>query len=239
MRLYAWSSALAIASLSSFAQAPPPTIKGLDGLGVPSSYSIAYQDADGKPLSVEVFKRRMSNEPFNIVKTPSSHRAVLRLMSATEIERARKASMHAAPLPLVGKPFPAFDGATVDGAKRSLDHYRGKTVLINFFFALCGPCIQEAPALSEFKRTHPDIDVLAVTYDDKGTAREFASTRNLSWPILFDQQQLADRAHISVYPTMVLVGPDGIVLKEAFSSTIAGPNHPLDATALSAWVGRP
>ena len=52
--------------------------------------------------------------------------------------------------PLVGGPAPAVDTTTLDGKPFDLARRKGSWVVLNFFNATCGPCVQEHPALVSF-----------------------------------------------------------------------------------------
>lgn len=46
-----------------------------------------------------------------------------------------------------------------------LANYRGKVVLLNFWWSQCPPCVQETPALEQLHRDKPDLAILAVSID--------------------------------------------------------------------------
>ncbi len=49
--------------------------------------------------------------------------------------------------PLIGSPGPVFQLTSLSGTKKSLDQYRGKVVLLNFWATWCQPCTKEMPAM--------------------------------------------------------------------------------------------
>ena len=46
-----------------------------------------------------------------------------------------------------------------------LANYRGKVVLLNFWWSQCPPCVQETPALEQLHHDRPDLAILAVSID--------------------------------------------------------------------------
>jgi cytochrome c biogenesis protein CcmG, thiol:disulfide interchange protein DsbE len=65
----------------------------------------------------------------------------------------------------IAKPAPQFvlsDGTrTVD-----LSKLRGKVVLLNLWATSCAPCIEELPSLLALQRQMPDLEVVAVSWDE-------------------------------------------------------------------------
>jgi peroxiredoxin len=65
----------------------------------------------------------------------------------------------------IAKPAPQFvlnDGArTVD-----LSKLRGKVVLLNLWATSCAPCIEELPSLLALQRQMPNLEIVAVSWDD-------------------------------------------------------------------------
>src|SRR5262249_11283714 len=95
------------------------------------------------------------------------------------------------------------------------DH-RGHPVLIVFFFSLCPHC---APTLEHVRAvaTSREHSTLRVLYIDSpaetlGIASDYAQRLQLHAPLLLDASgQVAARYGVSLYPTIVLVGSDGVV----------------------------
>ena len=77
---------------------------------------------------------------------------------------------------MVGKPLPEFEGKTLSGLSVSNESLKGKTVVFNFWFVNCKPCIEEIPRLNELVKkyqNHPDIVFLSVTFDKDKKVKKF------------------------------------------------------------------
>lgn len=206
-------------------------------LAIPGDYRVDFQDQAGESIPFDRFQVLMASRPFDVVKDTARHRATLRLQSDAAMAQASAAVKHPRPMPIQGKPFPAFHARTLDGTPVSLETLRGRPFVANFFFAQCSPCIAETPALSAFHQAHPEMPVVAFTYDDATTAGDFARTRHFNWPVVADAATVATQAGVAVYPVLMLVDARGIVTKAVHSDAIRSADKPLRAEDLARWIG--
>lgn len=213
------------------------TMEGIDG-----SYAVTYRNAEGKVISRSAFITAVFDHhgTFSLDHDPAKHTADLRLnrpgSQAALLAKAAASSARAGTAMLKpGQAWPTFRLTDLQGRMVDAASLRGHTTLINFYFSQCAPCIQETPALTAYAHGHPKVSVLAVTFDDAGTARDYVAKHHFDWPVLPDAMSLIESVGVSAYPAMALVGPDGRVLRMALSSDI-DPGHPLTVAALSSWV---
>lgn len=68
------------------------------------------------------------------------------------------------------KAAPAFSVKDANGQTVSLDDYKGKVVLLNFWATWCGPCKIEIPWFIEFEQKYKDrgFAVLGISMDEEG-----------------------------------------------------------------------
>jgi thiol-disulfide isomerase/thioredoxin len=83
-----------------------------------------------------------------------------------------------------------FSGRTVDGGTFSSKQYRGRILVVNFWYAGCPPCRAEAPALNALAAHFKGEDVQFVgvnVIDDAATAAGFERTYKTPYPSIVDQ----------------------------------------------------
>jgi len=92
----------------------------------------------------------------------------------------------------VGQRKPAEDvgGTLLSGGKTTLDAYKGKVVVLNFWASWCGPCTVETPQFDVMYRQlkASGVQVLGVnTKNEKGPANAFVSNNDISFPNIYDE----------------------------------------------------
>jgi thiol-disulfide isomerase/thioredoxin len=114
---------------------------------------------------------------------------------------------------------PALALNTVGGQPLSLDDFRGRTVIVNFWATWCEPCVAEMPALERLRRrlAGNGVEVIAVNYaENAGRIRPFVEHFGLTFPVVRDHDGKARSAwHVELFPTSFVVGPDQRVVWRA------------------------
>ena len=123
------------------------------------------------------------------------------------------------PEPERGDPV-VFEGVTETGDTVTSDDYRGGVLVVNFWYAACGPCIVEAPMLEEVWQEYQDQGVAFLgvnTYDQPATALSFARDNNVTYPSVIDVNDgrvklaFAQLTPIQATPTTLVIDRDGRV----------------------------
>ena len=233
---------LALAGFTAAAQGINKVSAKLDQVlkmeGIDSSYAVTYRNVDGKAMTRADFLAAFVQKhlTLNIEHDPGKHAAVLSL--ATKKAAAASVARMQAHMLKPGQPLPAFRLTDLDGHVIDNAALRGHVTLVNFFFATCAPCIQETPVLTAYAKAHPQMHVLAVTFDDAKTARNYVATRHFSWPVLVDGMPFTQAMGVNTYPTMALVGADGRLLDMRSSSAIQSGSGTITPQDLDRWVNR-
>jgi thiol-disulfide isomerase/thioredoxin len=123
--------------------------------------------------------------------------------------------------PAKEQPLRAWTGKTpelrltdLDGKQWDLASLRGKVVVLNFWAAWCGPCVEELPVLNELasgEATRGKVVVLGVNYKEGADAiARFTQQHPFSYPVLRDKSGDAFKQWTSgVMPTTVVIDQEG------------------------------
>ena len=115
------------------------------------------------------------------------------------------------------QPF-ALSGKTLDDKTVSLDDYKGKVVLLDFWATWCPPCRAELPnVIANYKKYRAQgFDVVSVSLDQperEGFLRRFVAANEMTWPQLYDRSYFqgpnAKAYSIKALPVALLIGKDG------------------------------
>ena len=101
------------------------------------------------------------------------------------------------------------------GASRSLDDYRGRVVLVNFWATWCEPCRDEMTSMQKLRERLADrpFAVVLVNYGEaRARVADFVKRESIAFPVLLDPNQDARRAwRVRLLPSSFVIGPDGRV----------------------------
>lgn len=113
-----------------------------------------------------------------------------------------------------------FSGVTETGETITSADVAGEVVVVNFWYAACGPCIVEAPRLEEAYQAVADLPVrfLGVnTYDQASTVAAFGRDNGVTYPSMLavDDSALklafATATPLSATPTTLVLDAEGRV----------------------------
>lgn len=113
---------------------------------------------------------------------------------------------------LGGAAAPPFALEDLAGRGVTLEDFRGKAVVLDFWATWCTPCVFQIPVLNAFHEQYGDrVAVIGISVDAAGreVVEPFAEDHAIAYPILLGDEGLAQRYGASGFPTLFVLTPDG------------------------------
>jgi peroxiredoxin len=141
-----------------------------------------------------------------------SSRLILALLLTSAAVSGCNRGSHPAQLGKVAPDFTLSDGASTV----HLASYRGKIVLLNFWWSECGPCIQETPGLEDLHHDRPDLAILGVSIDtDPDSYRRFLVRYHVDITTVRDPGQSAAKLyHTDGWPETYIIDRQGVIRRK-------------------------
>lgn len=114
---------------------------------------------------------------------------------------------------MLNQPAPDFTLTDLKGKNWSLAALKGKTVVLNFWFTTCAPCIEEMPKLNMVKNKYAGQDVvfLALCRDDSPAIKSFLKNHTFEYALFPKTQNVGKEYHVANYPTSMVIDQKGII----------------------------
>ena len=118
------------------------------------------------------------------------------------------------------KKAPSFVLKDAKGHDVSLDSFRGKVVVLNFWTKTCGPCMEEMPEIADLARIlKPMSDVAVVTVSTDDTAQDASDTlksvlkEEAPFTVLIDPEakNVTGKYGTSLYPETWIIDKNGVI----------------------------
>ncbi len=112
-----------------------------------------------------------------------------------------------------------FNLETVNGDRVSLEQFRGKVILVNFFATYCPPCRMEIPGFVEVYQKYKDkgFVVIGVSVDTRPyrILPDFIRLAGINYPVvLADDKTIAEYDNVYQLPTSFLIDSQGCIVKK-------------------------
>ncbi|HEV7607359.1 MAG TPA: TlpA disulfide reductase family protein [Steroidobacteraceae bacterium] len=196
--------------------------------GVGESVHLSYRGPDCAKVSFDGFAAAMT-QPGTIADIDRAVDGT----AVTATARRRAANACPAPYPPVSV-MPPFRSRDLAGKSVSVAALKGKPTLMSFYFARCKPCILEVGPLNGFAAARPDMNFLAVTFDEAPEAREFVARYKLRWRVVAGARDFVERMRIKSFPTLALFDAEGRLL----GTRLGGVRDELEAATIAPQLNR-
>ncbi len=86
--------------------------------------------------------------------------------------------------------LPHFELADRDGKKRSLDDWKGRPLMVNYWASWCGPCRREIPLLNQLRaeRKAQKLEIVGIAVDFRDDVLAYVKTNPISYPLLIGEE---------------------------------------------------
>jgi thiol-disulfide isomerase/thioredoxin len=115
-------------------------------------------------------------------------------------------------------PAPDFQVKDLDGKDLSLQAFKGKVILLNFWATWCGPCRAEIPGLIELQNKYKDqlqVIGMAVDEDDDTELRDVVKSESINYPVALTTGPVRMAyGGITALPTVFVINTDGRVVQK-------------------------
>jgi cytochrome c biogenesis protein CcmG/thiol:disulfide interchange protein DsbE len=133
------------------------------------------------------------------------------------------------PAAQVNRPAPDFTLPGLSGGDVRLSDYRGKVVLVNFWYTNCAPCREETPALAAVYKKLSDRGFAIIGVNVRGNERKgadgdadirtFTNANGVTYPIALDTNGQVDRDYrVYTLPTSFVIDKSGNIRYLLFSA---------------------
>ena len=139
--------------------------------------------------------------------------------SFPEYTEALRAEMNKLSTLQPGQPAPDFTLHDPDGQSVSLNQFKGKVVLLDFWASWCSPCINDLGTLRKIKAqvaTQPVV-FLNVSLDANEAAWKRAIAKHEIKGVHVRSEQVAQAYNVSGIPRYYLVDPQGLIVENRLS----------------------
>jgi thiol-disulfide isomerase/thioredoxin len=109
--------------------------------------------------------------------------------------------------------YPEFAAKDLDGRLVSSLKWKGKVVVLNFWFTKCSPCKAEIPELNRLVKKYANkVTFISIALDDKSALHDFLGENKFLYQTVSDQKGSISREFsIKIYPSHIVIDPDGYI----------------------------
>lgn len=172
--------------------------------------------AQAKPAAGAIFRdsdgNLITNNEFVDIRMANFHmpdRTLMRMLDDGTVEfRLQK-------IPQEDALAPDFTAAELGGKEFKLADYKGKVVVLNFWFIGCPACVYETPRLNELKAkfaNEPNVEFAALAPDSEYAIKKYAVHNPFTYRQLVDGRAQLALFVVGGFPKNIVIGKDGRIV---------------------------
>lgn len=173
-------------------------------------------DASTDAGKLKASLKEMLSAAMEKVSTPEMKTAIQEMISDSErsvdysVDGAKRIAQ------IVGKPLAEVSGTDLQGKKRQLSEFRGKVLVLDFWYRGCGWCIRSMPQLKQvaddFK--NEPFELIGMNTDrNAADARFVIDAMKLNYSTIQIDNDTAKQLNVQAFPSLLIVDRTGVVRK--------------------------
>jgi peroxiredoxin len=112
---------------------------------------------------------------------------------------------------------PLWTSVSPDGNAISLSNFKGKLILVDFFYKSCYACMKATPELELLYKKYKDQGLQVIGIDPVDSlndeTRHFITKAGIAYPVAIDEKrELPLKYHVTGYPTIYLISKEQKVI---------------------------
>jgi len=161
-------------------------------------------------------------EELEKVKAHSEHDGEMYYFCSKDCKKEFDADPTAYFPPVLPRPAPAFTVESLKGEDVSLQDFKNKTVLIDFWATWCKPCLNTMPQLQQLYQSYADkgLVVLGVSVDEDEVRikkiKKWINKMGISYPVFSDSKEAPawHTFNVKAIPALFLIDKDGQIVAQ-------------------------
>jgi thiol-disulfide isomerase/thioredoxin len=114
----------------------------------------------------------------------------------------------------IGQQAPGFKLSDLTGQQVSLDQFKGKIVMLDFWATWCGPCRMTMPIVENLQKEYPDAMVLLTInlQESRDSVRDYIRAQGIHSRVLLDEDGAVGAKYgAESIPLQILIDKQGVV----------------------------
>ena len=181
---------------------------------IPIQYSIAYDLEMNNDTMYQFEKNILTKYEINNLKNEKE----LNLSSIPSYVNLKDYKPYKAPELLPNNTIaPDWTLTSIKDKTIHLSDFKGKLVLIDFFYKSCYPCMLALPELQDLHEKYNTKGLVVIGIDpydskEKDDMELFLKKRGITYTVLLEGNDVAKQYHVSAYPTVYLIDKNGKII---------------------------
>ena len=178
-----------------------------------SDTTITFKNKEGKALTKDEVRELMKGI-FSIHQENTGGRKVITILpSGNDEVSVQQSRLEAFKNGLLNKPAKSFRLTDLNGKKWNSKELNGKTVVINFWFTTCKPCIAEMIYLNKLVEENKDSSVvfIAPAPENEIQIKKFLKKYTFEYNITPSSSDFISAMNIENFPTHLVIDKQGII----------------------------